>query len=271
MTRPWTEFIFSQAMLWSDRELITGRGTLPCKLLSEDVELGELTAIVKFPPGWSSSFSSSFQEEIYVLEGGLTIGEVTLYRDGYARLPSDVTHDWSVSDGAVCLIFLNQAQEDDETEAVVLDTLEMVWDRSGVPEQLSYMGIARKALFVDRENGRHRTWLLTTAPQIAPTGPTLAVETHPCAEELFMLAGDIIGPHGSMTAGAYFWRPRDTFHGPFGSRDGSLAILRFRHGVQDVVFHSLTKPFSFDAPYRPELPPGSATLVPESFTKKARF
>ena len=74
-----------------------------------------------------------------------------------------------------------------------------------------------------------------------------------------MLAGDITGPQGEMTAGAYFWRPAETFHGPYGSRSGGLALSRFRHGMQDVVFHDQTLPFAFEAPYRPDLPPELAS------------
>ena len=271
MSRPWNEFFFSQSLPWTTDERIPERGDIECKMLSHDAELGELTAVIRLPPGWRRRIASAFQEELYVLDGSLTIDAGSLQRDTYARLPSAVAHDWQTTDGAVVLLFLNEAQSEDDTDTVILDTLAMEWDRGGVPVQLSYMGIARKALFADRESGRHRTWLLTTAPQIAPSGPTLAIETHPCAEELFMLAGDIVGPHGAMTPGAYFWRPRDTYHGPFGSRDGSLAILRYRHGVQDVVFHDLTKPFAFDAPYRPELDPQSEHLKDCPVETPARY
>ncbi len=170
-------------------------------------------------------------------------------------MPAGIEHEWQSPEGGVALVFLNRSRVEDEPALVAIDTPSMIWDRSGVPEELSYMGIARKALFVDSDTGRHRTWLLTTAPQTAPSGKALSIETHTCAEELFMLGGDITGPHGVMAPGAYFWRPRETFHGPFGSRNGSLALLRFRDGEQSTRFHDLTRPFAFEASYRPALPP----------------
>lgn len=260
MTRPHVEFIFSQTLAWVHEGGPPSREGLAHKRLSFDDSLGELTAIIAFPAGWSVTIDSGFQEEVYVLNGQLEIEGRRLERDGYFRVPAS-SHRWASAAGGVALVFLNASSADDDADLVAIDTVSVPWDPSGVPPELDFMRIARKALFIDRDTGRHRTWLLSTAPQIAPSGVSLAVETHTCAEEVFMLSGDITGPQGAMTPGAYFWRPRDTFHGPFGSRNGGLALSRFRHGVQDTTFHALSKPFSFDAPYAPDLPAGMAGLA----------
>jgi hypothetical protein len=271
MARPHVEFIFSQALAWTLEGGPPGRERLPHKTLSSDPVLKELTAIVQFPAGWSAMIESGFQEEIYVLDGMLRIGGINLGRDGYFRVAPSMSEHWMAPSGAVALIFLNRVEADSQLELVSIDTTLMPWDRTGVPPELDYMGIARKALFVDSDTGRHRTWLLSTGPQIVPSGAALAIETHSCAEEVFMLSGDITGPQGAMTPGAYFWRPRDTYHGPFGSRNGSLALSRFRHGEQNTTFHALTKPFSFDAPYRPDLPPEMAELALRMPTEQCRY
>ena len=255
MARPHIEFIYAQRLPWAVGHGLAGRDDLLQKRLSADDVSGEFTALLRFPAQWRGTVASPFQEEVYVLDGSLGIDGSTLGRDGYFRVPAHVGHEWHSPKGGVAIVFLNRSRIEDEDATVVIDTPSMVWDRSGVPEELAYMGIGRKPLFVDRDTGLHRTWLLTTAPQIAPAGKALSIETHTCAEELFMLGGDITGPHGVMAPGAYFWRPRETFHGPFGSRDGSLALLRFRDGEQNTRFHDRTRPFSFEAPYRPALPP----------------
>jgi hypothetical protein len=271
MPRPHIEFIFSQALDWSRDGGLPGRESLPHKILSHDPELGELTAIVQFPAGWSATVASGFQEEIYVLDGALRVGASSLGRDGYFRAPASLSAGWSAPSGAVALVYLNRTETDEERGIVAIDTIAMQWDRVGIPVELEYMGLARKALYVDPDNGRNRTWLLMSGPQVVPSGAALAVETHTCAEEVFMLSGDITGPQGVMTPGAYFWRPRDIYHGPFGSRNGGLALSRWRHGEQDTIFHALTKPFAFDAPYRPDLPPELASLALSAQAEPARY
>jgi hypothetical protein len=258
MSRPHVEFIFAQTLPWERSSLLPGRAGTECKLLSRDEELGEFSAIVRFGEAWSASVTCEHQEELYVLDGDLSIGGKALRRDGYFRVPKGVPHRWVSRSGATVLVLLNVATPRDSMELVAIDAPQMLWDRSGVPPELEFMGIARKALFVDEDSGLHRTWLLSVAPQIEPSGALLAIETHTCAEEMFMLAGDITGPHGEMTPGAYFWRPQDTFHGPFGSRNGGLALARFRHGPQSTIFHDKTRPFAFEAPYSPALPAQSA-------------
>ena len=269
MARPHIEFTFSQALAWRKGVSLAGRADAQHKLLSGDDESGELTCLMRFPAGWSADVVSRFEEEVYVLDGALLIGGAALTRDGYFRVPPDVEHRWTATTEVVVLLFLNAPSDADTRELVVIDTPAMNWDRSGIPPELDYMGLARKALFTDWDTGRYRTWLLANAPQIAPRGACLAVETHSCVEELFMLSGDIIGPQGAMTPGAYFWRPRDTLHGPFGSRNGGLAIFRWRHGVQDTTFHEQARAFDFEVPYRPDLPPGM--LIPAPPDTGARY
>lgn len=40
-------------------------------------------------------------------------------------------------------------------------------------------------------------------PHIHPTGWSTTMLSHPCAEETFVLAGEVIGERGALRAGAY--------------------------------------------------------------------
>lgn len=271
MPRPHIEFIFAQAFSWSTHCSLPDRSGLEWKVLSSDAVTGEVSAIVRFPPGWAGSVSGTHQEEIYVLDGEFSVGEMNLQRDGYARLPADLRTRWKTAAGAVLLVFLNRTSAEDESVAVFLDPWQLPWDDSGIPTGLDYMRLARKPLFSDLQSGEHRTWLLSIAPQVVPSGAQLARETHPCAEEMLVLAGDIVGPQGVMTPGAYFWRPRDTLHGPYGSRYGAMALFRFRDGEQQTLFHSPAGSFRHDAPYRPDLPTELADIAKVRPPTPARY
>ncbi len=276
--RPHIEFLFAQALPWTNDCRLESRAELRWKLLSANGATGELSALVRIATHWRMAVTSPFQEELYVLDGDLEIEGNALARDGYARLPPGRAFTWRSRRGAVALVYRNlppaaataanapttgrmvvspgvaeSPHALEASEPVFVDTTRLPWDDSGLLPEVRYMRLARKALYADADSGGHRTWLLNVAPQIEPTGEQLARETHGCAEESFMLAGDITGPQGVMSPGAYFWRPPETLHGPFGSRQGGLALLRFRDGVQTVRFHA-PLPFQFEAPYAPDLP-----------------
>ena len=86
-----------------------------------------------------------------------------------------------------------------------------------------------------------------------------------------MLSGDTIGPHGRMTAGAYFWRPAGIPHGPFGSRDGGCLLIRFREGRHVNDWGADPVPYSFDFPYSPQLPPDLEPYGREVYAGPDRF
>ena len=63
-----------------------------------------------------------------------------------------------------------------------------------------------------------------------------------------------------MHAGAYFWRPPGIPHGPFGTRWGCVALIRFVGGRHVNIWTVDEAPFDFHQPYRPVLPPEYAHL-----------
>lgn len=84
-------------------------------------------------------------------------------------------------------------------------------------------------------------------------------EKHPVVEEMYLLSGELVGHRGRMHAGAYFWRPPEEWHGPFGSPTGNLMIFRTKGGPLSTVYADDEIPFAWDQAYDPILPP---TLEP---------
>jgi hypothetical protein len=82
----------------------------------------------------------------------------------------------------------------------------------------------------------------------------LKAETHPVVEEMYLLEGSMAGNLGVMHAGAYFWRPANVLHGPYGSRSGCLILFRSRGGPLSTEFHD-EGDFSWTPEHKPILPP----------------
>ena len=95
----------------------------------------------------------------------------------------------------------------------------------------------------------------------APQGGSGPQEIHPVVEEAYVIAGALCGPHGTMNPGAYFWRPPGIAHGPFGSRTGSLSLIRFVGGRHVNEWTETAAPFDFATRYDPILPTDMALLA----------
>jgi quercetin dioxygenase-like cupin family protein len=262
MARPWIEFIFAQNIPWNGG-LPGGEATdaIVSKTLSLDETNGACSLLVRYRPGaMLSPHALAAEEELYVLDGALRLNGATIKRDSYLTIPAGHRREVAAGpEGAVTLTFFDAAPKrapiTNDAALEPLDTLAMKWDDSGVPPDLQYMGIKRKVLRRNAETGQQRTFLLTTAPHNYPKNWACPTLTHPCVEEMFQIAGDMSGPHGRMTAGAYFYRPPDVAHGPFGSRDGSLSLIRFLDGRHVNIWGDHDVAFDYDVPYAPAVPP----------------
>ncbi len=266
MGRPLTEFIFAQNLTWMPGLPGGARDDVDAKILSLDSETGELTAIVRYPAGWSRPEVESLaaEEEMYVLDGAITINGHIYTRDSYMCLPPHFKRAGAVTDkGCVALTFFDgtPAQSKPGTthdpkapHVEGLDVYAMRWDSKVADPSLEWMGNRRKVLRMDPVYNQKATFIISTPPHIYPENWACPTLTHPCAEESFMLSGDMIGPHGRMTAGSYFWRPAEIPHGPFGTRDGAMSLIRFRHGKHVNVWGAEQTPFSYDTGYKPAIP-----------------
>lgn len=263
LNRPHIEFIQAQLVPWRRIGPNAARPDVEYKFLSRDPQSGACSAILRYPPGWRREGPEHVlaDEEIYVLDGELRIDDRLYGPDTYAFLPQGWTRSFAESrGGAVVLSYFNAEPHwragdgaCDEARAVpLLDVLHMPWDMRVNDQRLAYLGISRKDLRCDTQTGE-RTFLSMMLPQSEPPQRTEKQERHPIVEEAFIIGGSLTGPQGTMHPGAYFWRPPGIAHGPFGTRWGAVALIRFLGG-RHVNQWGEEAPFSFEAPYDPVLP-----------------
>lgn len=265
MARPWIEFLFPQHLPWQDGLYGNARPDVRAKILSIDPDHGDSSCIVRYPPGWRRDTPEALacEEELYVLAGEIEINGQTYGEDSYACFPAGHVRQHAVSaEGCDALTFYSATpdvgdERDYDARDLVehVDAIAMTWDTLSNDPNLDFMGLRRKVLRWDHEYDQQGTYLLATAPHNHPVGWKCPQITHPCVEECFMLAGDLTGLHGVMSTGAYFWRPEEIAHGPFGSHDGSLSLLRFKYGRHRNDWLTEDVPYRFHTPYKPELPP----------------
>jgi hypothetical protein len=135
-----------------------------------------------------------------------------------------------------------------------LVTHEMPWTSHDIDPSVQFLVLSHKILRQVPATGE-KTILLSTGAQTHPRDWREARLAHDCVEEMYLLGGDIIGERGTMYEGAYFWRPPGQWHGPFGSRRGSLSLIRFVDGHHHNRWSEDVLPFALEPAHAPELPP----------------
>ncbi|NBC36025.1 DUF4437 domain-containing protein [Novosphingobium sp. FSY-8] len=255
MARPHIEFVQTQNVPWAQHP--DGTAT---KLLNGDPDTGAQTLIVRYPAGFTAGGVLDRGEELFVLEGALTLGEQALGWHAYAFAPRGGSAVRGSVTGATVLIFRHGWACADSVagvaEPVAIDTPRMAWDTSTYDPALSHLRLARKVLRLG-PNDSGRTFLLTGLPHGIPPETHLRPEMHTHAEEMFMLSGSMWAPEGLMCAGAYFYRPPGIIHGPHVSPAGFLQIMR-SPGANRIVTHwqDRLEPLPIGAPYAPRgVPP----------------
>ena len=269
MTRPHIEFVQSQVIPF---ELGLPGGARPdifCRTLSRDDETGAASTVLRYPAGWHESqhFALEVDEEIFVLDGSLTINDHIYGKHFYGHLPQGYGRkNMSSFSGAVVLTFFSglpvahviQNPEWDRRRVVErLDTRAML----GTTGQRKHMksgdwdpsGTVHKTLYVDPVTGE-RTWLIGMMPYWWSN----KAEVHPVAEEEFAILGDICFPLGVMRDGGYFWRPPGIQHGPFATWGGALHLCRCKGGPFATEWVETDGP-DWTPPYTPILPEPYAT------------
>ncbi len=258
MPRPHIEFVQQQ-----DLPFEVAEGGITVKRLSVDAETGASSTLVQFPAGWRRPGASHFlvDDEFYVLSGDLTISGVTYTEHCYGFLPGGVTQvDASSEGGALLLGFFSArpARISGEAPPAILDERRLVsrlklfdepWTGNFHPQ--FPIGAGRKWLRRDPVT-TDETWILGTLPLRNGRRP----EKHPVVEEMYLISGELIGPQGVMRPGAYFWRPPEVWHGPYGSKTGCLMFFRTVGGPLSTIYTESEQEFEWNsAGYRPILPP----------------
>ncbi|MFL2769453.1 MAG: cupin domain-containing protein [Rhodospirillaceae bacterium] len=275
MPRPHIEFIHAQELAWQKSFLNGSLSSIECKVLSHDPQTGACSIIMRYPPGWQQTgpLHLTAAQELLVLDGSIQIGDQTYPFDSYAYLPKGYTYEnWHTENGAVILTFFSSGPDvvfekgNMVEEAIPFIYLhEMKWSSADVDPDLDFLRIAHKILRHDEISGE-KTMVLDCGAQSHPQNWEEGALAHPCVEEMFLLSGDIITNRGAMHAGAYFWRPPNIWHGPFGSRNGNLCVIRFLHGHHVNNWSEKRFPFSLTPEHKPDLPDSLKDIAGKPFS-----
>lgn len=260
--RPWIEFIHAPDMPWDPSPLGPARTDVAHKLLSRDAESGATSSVVQYPPGWRRDGREclSVEEELYVLEGALVIGDETYGPGDYTCLPKNYPRENAhTEDGAIVLTFFSSTP--DLSDSADFD------DRAHVPRQSLYgdgwdvdyagvnspeiagSGSRKKLLRTDPETG-DQTWLMGVIPSYREK----LVESHPVVQECYIVWGEMSGNTGLLVKDSYFWRPKEILHGPYGTKTGAIILSRTEGGSLTVDYYDLDEPFRHDPPHRVAVP-----------------
>lgn len=257
MARPWVEFVQAQNLPWRADDLCGTRPGVATKVLSTDADDGASSLLVRYPLGWrlDRADALSADEEFLVLHGALSIGPQTYREMCYAHLPAGYERGPMVSgSGAIVLTFLSARPSwrprmpfDPARLVENLDTLTVPYTARFHPEFPA--GAGRKTLYEDPVS-HDQSWLLGTMP--LRWGER--AEVHPVVEEMYLLSGESHGDRGVMRPGAYFWRPPQIPHGPFGTLTGNLYFFRTQGGPLSTDYIDAPRPFRWWPDYDPVLP-----------------
>jgi hypothetical protein len=245
--RGFVGFINQQDLPWEEFRVKGVASGLKAKTLSRDSKTGAVSLLLSYPPGWRSRADSNYHsgdEEIFVLEGDLTIGERTLTDRCYSFIPAGMTHGpISTRNGCLALTFFDQEPDviasNESKPGSKLDraieyknyfdepwALDSARAQSKTPPPLLI-----KVLRRDQQTGA-RTWIAG----VLPDHPNYTWETHPTWEEGYLLEGEYRlaeclnrkSKAGVYTPGSYFFRPAGLPHvGPNAGAKG-YAVWLFR-------------------------------------------
>jgi Domain of unknown function (DUF4437) len=241
----------SESLPWQRLEIDGLPSGMQARILSQDQKRGGLALVTYLPIGWKNEAKGyqNADEEIFLLEGDLTIGEQQMTKYSYAFIPAGMVRGAeSTRQGAVMVQWFNQKpgfvrSEKDKpgarVHAAVLDWnfFSKPWDtatfpvyRKGPPIPGAHLKLLRR----DPDTGE-MTWINSN---IYSTRPSNLWEVHPTFEEYFLLersAEMVIGeclPGGAVTkrygARGYWWRPAGIGHlGPMYQSQGyAISLVR---------------------------------------------
>ncbi|RXR28836.1 cupin domain-containing protein [Sphingobium fluviale] len=274
MSRPCIDFIYAQCLPWKQAALGPARADVSAKILSHDPASGEMSAIVRYPAGWERPEPEALavEEEFFVLEGTLNVNGRSYRRDTYGCFPKGYMRQSAMSEaGCDVLTFYSGRPELSLVAYAVsdisglieyIDLYEIPWDTQWADPSLAWMDPRRKVLRWDHDLGQVATVVFAKPPHVHPDGWSSPMLSHPCAEETFVLAGELVGERGAARVGAYSWRPAGTPHGTQGSRTGGISLARMCHGpLANNWDGDALAPFSFDTVYSPVVPADLVTVA----------
>ncbi|MFK7958600.1 MAG: hypothetical protein AB8B96_21085 [Lysobacterales bacterium] len=256
MSRAWVEFIQSQNLDWETSTLPTLSEGPEIKRLSQDPDNGALSALLRYPAGYqAAAMPLTADEEFLVLDGDLEIGGRSFGPFAYGHWPSGYNAGArSSQSGAIVLTFFSSHPAASQTSDFRTDRLVEHCNAFDVPYTGKFHpefppGAGRKLLYTDPVT-QEATWILGTLPMRWAERS----EIHPVVEEMYLLSGESHGDRGVMRPGAYFWRPGEIPHGPYGTLTGNLYFFRTKDGGLQTQYVEPRAPFHWWPKYDPVLP-----------------
>lgn len=265
--RPFIEFVQAQQLAWTSEAVSHVRPGVKVRELSADRTDGATSLLLEYPAGWERPEDEvlTADEEFFVVAGSLIVDGVEYSRYGYGHLPAGYHRSGMRSPaGAVVMTFFSGVPESrtgsshalgmqEERVVTHIDALAGEWGAGFNPKFPP--GAGRKWLRRDPVT-KDETWILGTMP----LRNGFKREKHPVVEEMYLLSGELHGPNGVMRPGAYFWRPPEEWHGPFGSLTGNVMLFRTVGGPLSTVYDDNLLPFHWDPPTDAILPQELAAL-----------
>jgi quercetin dioxygenase-like cupin family protein len=206
------------------------------KLLNRDPDTGAFTMVVKLPPaaGDARRGSHSCDQEVFLLEGDLTIDGESFRAPAYWFFPAGTIHGDSRTEAGAVLIEsfagacdFASATEDEQAAAPVsrgIDVDSVEWSAtSELVDGYTYVGPLSKVLREDPETGGS-----TSMVRLPPgyTHPHLSFHQH--TQEQFLLEGTVNETGVERHALAYWCHPPGEVHGKsFTLEDGCTSLLLF--------------------------------------------
>lgn len=183
------------------------------KQLSGDPQTRRTSNRVDLPREWkgTSGGAPGRSTELFVVDGELTIADVSLGRGGYAYLPAgSLGFNLVAKDGARIMYFVNDSNPESVIRSpIIVDSALLDWVDTGKP------GVESKELLNDPGSGA-KTWLIRVS-----TGASQAWESSTALREGYLVTGNQQFSeclNGAVETwqyapGGYFYRPANTISG----------------------------------------------------------
>ena len=236
MTRPLTEFIQAQWLPWQTEPLWPHLTGVAHRVLSRDEETGALTALLWFPAGWVANAAPPcpMNEELYALDGAVSVNAVFYPADFYSFLPAGFPRQRATApDGSVALAIYtpttseNLSGYDHGRWEPRTDVFSAIWPaaKKEYGLDLAEHHARARVLWSDPDDGGQ-----TMIVGYPPVWRATTIETQDVDAEFYLLAGNCtLSGRGTMTPGAYIWRPKGSSRAPMAARTGTVFLIR-THG-----------------------------------------
>jgi hypothetical protein len=237
MSRPLTEFIQAQWLPWQTQPLWPHLKGVAHRVLSRDDKTGAMTALLRFPAGWVAGAARPcpMHEELYALDGAVSVNAVFFPADFYGFLPAGFPRQRATApDGGVALAIYTPAASKDLSDydhsrwEPRTDVFSAIWPAAEAQHGLDLAAHHARArvLWSDPDGGGQT--LIVGYP---PVWQATTIETQDVDAEYYLLAGDCtLNGRGTMTPGAYIWRPKGSTRVPMAAGTGTVFLIRTHGG-----------------------------------------